>query len=220
MISVSVALARTIGQCGYALTFAFVVGCTAPPGVPPSVRSELAPTGQLQGPRVSIRFSPVSRGFEEAAREYQALWDVEGNRIVEAMEGVSGLKFAESGIQAIVYEGISRSGSQNSPMMMRASYPAATKKAALIHELGHRLISQLKKRPRDLDEHGVLFLVLYDIWVKLYGKGFADEQVGVETARLGVYDYRSAWKWALSLNDGQRAARFKAIVSANQGGGD
>jgi len=220
MIKALVTLARTVGQSGYVLVFVFVVGCTASPGVPPSVRPELTPTGQLQAPRVSIRFSPVSWGSEEAAREYQAVWDAEGDRIVDAMEGVSGLKFVETRIEAIVYEGISRSGSQNSPMMMRASYPAATKKATLIHELGHRFISQLKRRPRDLDEHRVLFLVLYDIWLKLYGKGFADEQVDVEQARRGVYDYRAAWEWALSLNEGQRAARFKGIATANRGGVD
>ena len=202
------------------MAFVFIVGCAASPGVPPSVRPELTPTGQLQAPRVSIRFSPVSWGFREAAREYQAVWEAEGNRIVDAMEGVSGLKFAETLIEAIVYEGISRSGSQNSPMMMRASYPASTKKATLIHELGHRLISQLKKRPRDLDEHRVLFLILHDIWVKLYGKGFADEQVDVEKARQGVYDYRAAWEWVLSLDEGQRAARFKGIVTVNRSGVD
>ena len=74
-----------------------------------------------------IHFSPESEPFAEAAREYQSLWEAEGSRIVAAMEHVSGLKFPEQEIDAVVYEGISRSGSVGCPMRMRASYPVATK---------------------------------------------------------------------------------------------
>ena len=44
-------------------------------------------------------------------------------------------------IRAIVYEGISNSGYKRIPMRMRASYPPDTKRATLVHELAHRLIS-------------------------------------------------------------------------------
>jgi hypothetical protein len=53
---------------------------------------------------------------------------------------------------------------------------------------------QLRRRPPGLDEHRVLFLFLYDVWEKLDGKGFADEQVEVEKRRRGVYDYEAAWE--------------------------
>ena len=56
---------------------------------------------------MNIRFSPASEQFAEAAREYQSLWEAEGSRIIEALEHVSGLKFAEQELQAMVYEGIS-----------------------------------------------------------------------------------------------------------------
>jgi hypothetical protein len=121
-----------------------------------------------QAQRVSIRFAPEAERFVEAAREYQALWEAEGDRIIEVLESVSDLKFPEREIQVVVYEGISRSGLAGSPMRMRASYPAGTKKATLIHELGHRHIAQLKRRPQELDEHRVLFLFLYDVWEHLY----------------------------------------------------
>jgi hypothetical protein len=168
-------------------------------------------------PWVRIRFSPESESFAEAAREYQSLWEAEGSRIIAAMEHVSGLTFPEREIQAVVYEGISRSGSAGSPMRMRASYPAATKQATLIHELGHRHLAQLWRRPPGLDEHRVLFLVLYDVWERLYGKGFADAQVEVEKRRRGVYDYAAAWEWALAQSPEERTKRFSEIVRENQG---
>jgi hypothetical protein len=167
---------------------------------------------------VKINFSPEAEQFAAATKEYEALWQAEGDKIVKAMETVSGLKFAETEIGAIVFEGVSRSGRPGgSPMKMRASYPPDTKKATLIHELGHRHIAQLEKRPADIDEHRVLFLFLYDVWEKLYGKKFADEQVEVEKARRGVYP--DAWQWALSISKKERASKFEEIVKANRGDG-
>ena len=78
------------------------------------------------------------------------------------------------------------------------------------------MIAQLTIRPADLDEHRVLFLFLYDLWERLWGRDFADQQVTVESARTGLYDYASAWRWALSLGQEQRASRFAEIVKANR----
>src|SRR5947207_3239252 len=98
----------------------------------------LAFTSSLSGqrPRGDIRFSPQSEAFAAAAREYQTIWSAESVRAIEVMERVSRLKFLESEIRAIVFEGVSQSGFGKTPMMLRASYPADTKKATLIHELG------------------------------------------------------------------------------------
>lgn len=126
------------------------------------------------------------------------------------MESISGLKLKDAEVRVIVYEGVSMSGYGDGPMKMRASYPSNIKKATLIHELGHRLITDIPKT-KEIDEHRVLFLVLYDIWEKLYGKDFADQAVEVEKSRKGLYDYESAWKWALSLSKEERAAKFKAL---------
>jgi hypothetical protein len=176
----------------------------------------VAASSRVQGLR--IHFSPASEPFAEAASEYQSLWEAEGSRIIAAMEHVSGLKFPEQEIDAVVYEGISRSGSAGSPMRLRASYPVATKKATLIHELGHRHLAQLRRRPPGLDEHRVLFLFLYDVWEKLDGKGYADEQVEVEKRRRGVYDYEAAWAWALAQSQEERTKRFSEIMRENQRG--
>ena len=163
-----------------------------------------------------MTFTPQDQTFAEAAEAYRALWADEGSKIVEAMEQGSGLTFLEKDVKAVIFEGPSSSGFGDRPMYLRASYPADVKKATLVHELGHRLIAQLTNRPPDLDEHRVLFLFLYDVWESLWGKDFADQQVIIERGRQGLYDYDTAWKWALSISKDERASRFAAIVKANR----
>jgi hypothetical protein len=104
----------------------------------------------------------------------------------------------------------------DSPMYLRASYPADVKKATLVHEHGHRLIAQLRTRPADLDEHRVLDLFLYDVWESLWGRELADQQVTFESGLRGLYDDETAWKWALSLSKAERASRVADIVKANR----
>ena len=165
-----------------------------------------------QAARVAIHFEPQSptEAFVNAAAEYDALWKAESARIVEVMERVTGLPFEERAIKAVVYEGVSFSGSGNTPMRLRASYPAEVKKGTLIHELAHRMLGRVKPTD-DIDEHRKIFLVLYDIWVALYGKEFADRNVAVESSRKGLYDYESAWKWTLAMSAEDRAAKFKTL---------
>ena len=174
---------------------------------------------RAQRPSVStvhITFTPVSDRFAAAARAYDSLWTAEGARIVRVMEDVAGLRFvsrqyADTAITARVLERASSSGFRDSvPMELRASYPTDTKKAALIHELGHRLQEGLFRR--DEEEHGPLFLWLYDVWVRLYGQGFADAQVAVEKSRGGPYP--KAWDDALALSAPERAAKWRAIRDA------
>ena len=165
--------------------------------------------------RVKIKFTPEGEKFAAATKEYEAIWQAEGDRVIKAMEKVSGLKFKETEIETIVFEGVSRSGYPGeSPMKMRASYTADTKKATLIHELGHRHISQIEKRPEGIDEHSVLFLILYDIWVDLYGEKFAKEQVEIEKSRRGPYP--KAWEYALGMTRKEREKKFKEIRSPDR----
>jgi hypothetical protein len=165
---------------------------------------------------VSMTFTPQDQTFADATDAYRRMWADEGARITEAMERVTALTFVGRNIQVVVYEGTSRAGDRDTPMYLRASYSPDEKKSAVVHELGHRLIAQLVNRPPDLDEHRVLDLFLYDVWESLWGTAFADAQVAVEGTRIGLYDYASAWRWALSLSKAERASRFAAIVSANR----
>ena len=160
-------------------------------------------------PRLRLTFVPESDTFVAAAREYERIWATDGDRIVRAMEETSGLTFRDTVVTAIVYEGISFSGFRATPMRLRASYPPDTKRATLIHELGHRLQSGLFRR--DEEEHGPLFLWLYDVWVALYGEPFAAAQVEVEKRRRGPYP--QAWDAALALSAAQRAAQWRELAA-------
>ena len=113
---------------------------------------------------------------------------------------------------ATVREAVSNSGYRTQGMTLRASYTAATKKATLVHELGHRLQGDLFRQ--DEEEHEYLFLWLYDVWHDLYGAEFADAQVKVERSRGARYE--RAWGAALSLSREDRAQRWRALVESRQ----
>jgi hypothetical protein len=101
-------------------------------------------------------------------------------------------------------------------MRLRASYSADVKKGTLVHELGHRMNSQLTKRPVDLDEHRLLFLYLYDLYEDLYGKEFADSQVAFGKTLKGLYDYEAAWNWTLAMSREERLRRFAEVLKINR----
>ncbi len=165
--------------------------------------------------RVKINFKAESERFNAATEEYRQIWQVEGDRMIAAIEQATGLKYPEKEFNAIVFEGVSESGRGRVPMKMRASYSTEIKKATLMHEIGHRHLSQLRKRPKEIDEHRLLFLWLYEAWVKLYGQAFADDAVKVESGRKGLYDYDTAWKWALAMSPAQRLAKLQEIIKQN-----
>jgi len=158
-----------------------------------------------------IDFQPESARFNAATEEYREIWSTEGERISNALEDATGLEMEAGPIRTIVYGGISNSGYKRQPMRMRASYPPDTKRATLVHELAHRLISDLVSR--DTEEHPIIFLFVYDVWVQLWGQEFADEQVAVESERRGNYDYESAWRDALALGHDGRAERWSRFLA-------
>jgi hypothetical protein len=151
-------------------------------------------------------FTSFQLGFASAVGEYERIWTTDAARIARTMQEVSGLMFADTAINAIVYEGVSSSGFRDTPMRLHARYPLDTKSATLIHELGHRLQSSLFRRQDE--DHAPLFLWLYDSWVRLYGKEFADAQVVIEKRRGGPYP--RAWDEALALSPKERAERWRA----------
>lgn len=162
-----------------------------------------------QSKGLRIVFQPDADQFSEDAHEYEAIWAREGTKITAAMEAASGLKFEDREVKAIVLEVASSSGYKETPMRLRASYPPDTKKATLIHELGHRLESDLFHK--DEDDHKYLFLWIYDVWVALYGREFADAQVAVEKQRGRMYP--ADWEFALGFTQEQRAAKWKETVA-------
>lgn len=160
-------------------------------------------------------FIPLDTSFSTAAKDYENIWKEEGRKILETMEQMSGLKFIDSVVEVIVYEDVSNSGDNvKSPMKLRASYSYATKKATLIHELGHRLNFAIKSYPSNYNDHNILFLYLYDVWVNLYGQKFADEQVQIEGNRSNPgNDYKTMWQSALSMGQVNRRNKLKDFLS-------
>lgn len=162
-----------------------------------------------------IYFKPESDDKPElakAALEYADIWSSEGERIEKALTELTSSHFTDEEIEATIYEG----RSQSHPLKLRASYSLDVKKGTLVHELGHRILAtdktSIKPGPKSVgasrENHKYLNLILYDVWVRLYGKDFADEQVVIESKRApGVYE--AAWKWALSFSEVERAERFK-----------
>jgi hypothetical protein len=58
-------------------------------------------------------------------------------------------------------------------------------------------------------------LYLYDVWVQLYGKEFADRAVVVESARKGIYDYEGAWKTtALAMTRKERHRKWQDFLAS------
>jgi len=171
-----------------------------------------------QSQRVTVTFSPQEKtpAFKAAVDEYRAIWAAEGSRIIEGMEKISTLKFPEKSVKVQIYEGTSFSGRGGAPMRLRASYQPDEKKGTLVHELGHRMNVQLKMRAQDLDEHRLLFLYLYDLYVDLYGKEFADREVAFGKTLKGLYDYEAAWNWAMAMSREERLAKFAEVVKVNR----
>lgn len=169
----------------------------------------------LFGPPIAIalevNFEPADQIFVQATQQYEEIWLNDGERIVSVMERLSGLKFEEGPIQAIIVERRSFSGYKAIPMRLRASYAPDTKRATLVHELGHRLLSGITTK--NFEDHPALFLFLYDAWVELWGQDLADAEVIVESNRRGIYDYEGAWQTALSTSASERAAEFSKIRS-------
>lgn len=163
-------------------------------------------------PKPRLVFQAMEPEHQAAAREYDAIWAADGQRIVDALAKRTGLRFEEAQIRVLVVEEPSSSGFGTRPMRMRASYPADTKKATLVHELGHRLQSKIFKR--DEEDHPFLFLYLYDVWTDLYGQAFADQQVKIESAREGLYDYARAWRQALALTEDERITAWRNFVAS------
>jgi hypothetical protein len=165
-------------------------------------------------PRVHLTFVAESSNDSSAAEEFRQIWAANESRVVAALERYSGRRFitaawADTAITVRVLEAPAYSGYRERPIRMRSSYPPATKLATLAHELGHRLQADLFAR--DEEEHEYLFLWLYDAWVALEGKAWADAQVAVERQR--GERYVQAWDKALALTAEQRAERWKAFVA-------
>lgn len=167
---------------------------------------------------LQINFYPDSdnKEFIEAAKEYQKIWQKEGVKIIETIERISRLTFKTKFITAVVFDG---DQSYSYPLKLRYDYSYEKKKGVLIHELCHRLMldNNIKTKKQQtlslftLKIHKRIFLILYDIWVELYGKKFAQDQVAREI-KFTDSSYKGAWEWVLSFDELTRARAFKELL--------
>ena len=121
----------------------------------------LVSSASIQPRNLELSVTGETSAFEGAVREYQDIWRREGQRIVDAMERTTGLRFEAGPIGVVVYEGPSNSGFRERPMRLGARYSTATKRATLVHELAHRLIGELV--PASFEDHPIIFLFVYDV---------------------------------------------------------
>ena len=164
---------------------------------------------------VEVEFVALSAADQWDTRTYRAIWAEFGERIVEAFETVTCLPFAEPNVSAVVAEDVSHSGGPQHPMQLRASYARAVKQATLVHELGHRHLWQLAERLDDVDGHMTLYLVLEEVWARVWGDAFAAARIQSESAWRASYDYGKAWQWARELKREERARLWNELLARN-----
>ena len=170
--------------------------------------------GQAPATSPQLNFTASAESFRTATEEYRDIWSKEGSRIVSAMEKATGIRFEPGPIEVSIYEGTSYAGERGGrPMVLRASYAPETKRGTLVHELAHRLAADV---PFKGDHHELIFLFVYDVWVDLWGKPFADGQVRIEGLRKGLVDYEGVWKRTLAMPADERARRLKEILGGSR----
>jgi hypothetical protein len=148
--------------------------------------------------------------LQATAQNYQKLWHEFGSSIVESAKKITGLDFASQKIVATIHNG----HSQSHPLMLQATTNRQRSRGDLVHELMHILLvdNNIHSSVVDDNNHGravhkLLDLVLFDIYVEVYGRTFARDQVALEKSQN--QDYEEAWEWALNKNFTQRQKMFE-----------
>jgi hypothetical protein len=165
--------------------------------------------------QTELTFLAATAAHESAARAYRAIWEADGERILEAFEAATCLPFAERDVAAVIDDAVSHSGGPEHPMSLRASYGQDVKRATLVHELGHRHLWQLTERLEYLDGHETLYLILDRVWAAVWGEDFAAQRVRDESSWLASYDYGAAWQRVRSLERDERALLWNRLLELN-----
>lgn len=150
---------------------------------------------------------------------YHNIWKQDGERIQRAFEKYTGLTFQQKEIKVKVHSDISMSGTLKKPMRLNSrNYTLNTKRFALVHELGHRLLSgnQLGSLEQDDDqrieeEHKRLYLFEGDVLKGLYGlKAFT------EWRKLRQERDAEAFAWADGFSKHERQQKLNHLIATNE----
>jgi hypothetical protein len=150
-----------------------------------------------------------------AVAHYQMIWREFGATIVTAAKKITGLEFPMSSIKATVHNGHSKSH----PLTLQATTNRQRSRGDLVHELMHILLVDNNIHSdviADDGNHGervhkLLDLILYDVYVEVYGHTFARDQVALEKSQNS--DYKEAWEWTLNMTPAERKSKFQQIVA-------
>lgn len=162
---------------------------------------------------LQINFYPESdnKKYIEEAKEYQLIWQKDGEKIVELIKKYSGMNYKTKIINAIIFDEISFSV----PLKLESDLTYDQKESNLIHELIHRLLVDNNywiTTSLNLTEmlHRIIDLILFDIWVDLFGEKKARENIKHEIS-YGCISYKKAWNWALSFSKEERKNKFEKL---------
>lgn len=143
--------------------------------------------------------------FIEGAEDYKKIWQADGEKISTVIENISGFKFRAEEYNAIILDN-KPSGSY--PLILLSSYPFEKKQSTLIHELTHKVLPRTEAmKQSELENHKVLNLILYEIWIEVYGMEFADNAIKGEIIWSDIY--KEAWNWAISLSKEERQKEYQ-----------
>lgn len=155
------------------------------------------------------------KDYSQPVADYQRIWQEDGQRIVDVWEQITGLKFQESYINAVIFDHISHSH----PLSLRNHEEEIRRKTTLVHELGHRILAKRVAGGRhasSLQSHKLLDLVLYEVFVELYGEAFANNAVEWDS-NLPKPEYKEAWDWALAFSKDERKIKFLEVLEKGYG---
>jgi hypothetical protein len=161
---------------------------------------------------VKINFYPESnkKEYTKAVFEYRKIWNKDGKKILKLIEKYSNQQFEVKEINALIYNDISYS----IPLTLESDLSKNIKKGVIVHELLHRLLVEnnyyLPNENFTEEVHKIIDLILFDIWVELFGEKHAKENIEHEIG-YGCLDYKKAWDWAMGFLKGERQKKFEEM---------
>ena len=171
-------------------------------------------------PQLNFRPDGDKLGTKLAAIGYESIWRQDGQAIIEAFQGITGLAFWYRSITVqVVPNPVSEAGRRYHRMKLSAfKFTDDERRRVLSHEIAHRLLVgngiEAYGRTSRFYDHYYIDLFLYDAWEKLWGKQVADAYVQAEKSTLED-TYTRAWHKALALTPIQRQAALKRLIDRN-----
>lgn len=157
--------------------------------------------------------------YEMHRKEYEIVWQLEGNNICSSFEKIIGLPFTEKEIKLLINAGKDNSNSAGDSLndIMNFRYNNRCKIGTFLHELSHRIVMEhnLLKKAQSIyditDIHEVIDLFLYDVIENLYGTEAANMRVDYES-NFEEEVYKNSWDSSLKLSFSERQEKLNKII--------